>query len=113
MLANQPDKQKLHYAFVLRNMKYGWTLEQRRAYLEFLEKEREKSGGASYQGFIDNMRKDFLENASEAERFALKSTIAETQPKPTSLPKPNGPGKDWTLAEAGRPHPKRFDGPQL
>ncbi len=99
MLANQPDKQKLHYAFVLRNMKYGWTLEQRRAYLEFLENERDKSGGASYQGFIDNMRKDFLDNASEAERIALKSTIAETQPKPASLPKPKGPGHDWTLAE--------------
>jgi putative heme-binding domain-containing protein len=99
MLANQPDLQKLHYAFVLRNMKYGWTLEQRRAYLKFLEEEREKSGGASYQGFIDNMRQDFLDNATEAERFALKSTIAETQPKPTSLPQAIGPGQDWTLDE--------------
>ena len=99
MLANQPDLQKLHYAFVLRNMKYGWTLDERRAYLKFLEEERKKSGGASYQGFIDNMRQEFLENASEAERFALKSTIAETQPKPTELPKAIGPGKDWTLEE--------------
>jgi putative heme-binding domain-containing protein len=99
MLANQPDKQKLYYAFTLRNMKYGWTLEERKAYLTFLENEREKKGGASYQGFIDNMRKDFLDNASEAERFALQATIAETQPKPTSLPKAKGPGKDWSLEE--------------
>jgi putative heme-binding domain-containing protein len=99
MLANQPDLQKLHYCFVLRNMKYGWTLEQRKAYLKFLEGEREKSGGASYRGFIDNMRQDFLDNATEAERVALQSTIAETQPKPESLPKAIGPGKDWTLDE--------------
>ncbi|MCA9070641.1 MAG: c-type cytochrome, partial [Planctomycetaceae bacterium] len=99
MLANQPDRQKIHYAFTLRNMKYGWTLEQRRAYLKLLDEQREKSGGASFQGFIDNMRKDFLENASDAERLALKSTIAETQPKPQSLPKAIGPGKDWTLDE--------------
>ncbi len=99
MLANQPNQQKLYYAFTLRNMKYGWTLEERKSYLAFLEKEREKSGGASYQGFIDNMRKDFLDNASEAERFALQATIAETQPKPTTLPKAIGPGQDWSMEE--------------
>ncbi len=70
MLANRPELQKLYYSFVLRNMKYGWTLDQRKAYLKFLEGEREKSGGASYRGFIDNMRQDFLDNATEAERIA-------------------------------------------
>lgn len=99
MLKNQVDLQKLHYAFVLRNMKFGWTLEQRQQYFEWLASAREKSGGASYQGFIDNIRNEALANASEAERKALESTVAIAPPKPAELPKPEGPGHDWTLDE--------------
>ena len=99
MLKNQVDLQKLHYAFVLRNMKFGWTLEQRKQYFTWLAAAREKSGGASYQGFIDNIRNEALANASEAERTALESTVATAPPKPADLPKPEGPGHEWTLDE--------------
>ncbi|MFP6763523.1 MAG: heme-binding protein, partial [Planctomycetaceae bacterium] len=37
MLANMPDLDKAHYAFALRNMKYGWTLGQRKAYLAYYQ----------------------------------------------------------------------------
>lgn len=95
MLANQPELQKLHYAFILRNMRYGWTLEERRQYVAWLNKERQKSGGASYQGFIDNIKKEAFENMSEAEREALQS---EELPVVSGedLPKPAGPGKAYT-----------------
>ena len=36
ILANHPEVQKLHYAFVLRNLRYGWTLDQRKAYFAWL-----------------------------------------------------------------------------
>ncbi|MBP87670.1 MAG: heme-binding protein [Planctomycetaceae bacterium] len=99
VLKNQVDLQKLHYAFALRNMKFGWTLEQRQQYFTWLASAREKSGGASYQGFIDNIRNEALANASEAERKALESTVATAPPRPAELPKPKGPGYDWTLEE--------------
>ncbi|MDP6468726.1 MAG: c-type cytochrome [Pirellulaceae bacterium] len=99
MLANQPDLQKLHYAFTLRNVRYGWTFEQRRQYLVWLAEARDRSGGASYQGFIDNMRKDALENASEAERKLLASEIMITPVNTAELPKATGPGRAWTLAD--------------
>ncbi|GIS62591.1 MAG: hypothetical protein CM1200mP2_48160 [Planctomycetaceae bacterium] len=30
------EMQKIHYAFVLRTMRYGWTLDQRREYFKWL-----------------------------------------------------------------------------
>ena len=99
MLKNQVDLQKLHYAFALRNVRYGWTLDQRKQYFEWLAAARERSGGASYQGFIDNIRKEALANASDAERKALKSAVALAPPKAGELPKAAGPGRDWTLDE--------------
>jgi putative heme-binding domain-containing protein len=98
MLANHPVLDRVHYALVLRNMKYGWTLPQRQRYFEQLASLRTKTGGASYQGFIDNIRKEALENASPAERAALEGKIAPP-PKPTELPKPIGPGQQWAVAD--------------
>ena len=99
VLSNQVDLQKLHYAFALRNLRYGWTLDQRKQYFAWLADARTKSGGASYEGFIDNIRKDALANASEAERTAIESSVAIAPPKPTELPIPTGPGHDWQLDE--------------
>ncbi len=97
MLANHPDLEKVHFAFTLRNMKYGWTLEERKEYFTRLAELREKSGGASYRGFIDNIRKDALLNASPAERKAIESNVALQPPRPAELPKPIGPGRKWTV----------------
>jgi putative heme-binding domain-containing protein len=97
MLANQPEIEKLHIAFALRNLRYGWTIEQRKRYFDFLGEQSRKSGGASYGGFINNMRNDALANMSESERKAL--SVTAPQPKPVDLPKPVGPGKAWTLDE--------------
>lgn len=99
MLANMPDLDKAHYAFTLRNMKYGWTLEQRQAYLAYYKKAATKSGGASYQGFLQNAQKDWLEHASETERKALAGQISQNAPKEEDLPKPFGPGREWAMAE--------------
>ncbi|NQV27034.1 MAG: heme-binding protein [Rhodopirellula sp.] len=99
MLANMPNLNQTHYAYVLRNMKYGWTLDQRRQYLDWFARASKKSGGASFGGFLTNIKNDFLANATEAERKALESSIAAAAPKEADLPKPKGPGKEWTLDE--------------
>ena len=99
MFANHPDLQKIHYALVLRNMRYGWTLDQRRVYFEWFNEALKRSGGASYQGFINNIRTEALANVSEAEKKALASTIIAPPPEPEDLPKPKGPGHKWELSE--------------
>jgi putative heme-binding domain-containing protein len=96
MLANQPEIEKIHFALVLRTMRYGWTLEQRKKYFAWLDAAAQKSGGASYQGFINNIRTEALANASDAEKQALAAT--SPPPKPVELPKPKGPGRNWDLS---------------
>lgn len=97
MLKNAPDQQQMHYAFALRNVREGWTLEQRKAYFEFLERARQWSGGASYVNFIKNIDNEAFENASEAERLAIEATGARKPFVQPELPKPQGPGQSWTM----------------
>lgn len=99
MLENLPDAQKIHYAFALRNASTGWTLEQRKFYFDFLNQAREWSGGASYPGFIRNIDNEAFENASEQERLAIEATGARKPYRVAELPRPQGPGKTWTLDE--------------
>jgi putative heme-binding domain-containing protein len=102
MLANAPDLQKLHYLFVLRNLRDGWTLEERKFYFRWLNEARQRSGGASFQGFLNNIEKDALENATEAERLAIEAAGLLKPIKTAELPKPKGPGRDWKLDELVR-----------
>ena len=102
MLDNPPPTMGLAYAFALRNVRYGWSLEQRRAYLTFLKAAEGHTGGASYKGFIENMRDDSLQNSSPAERAALAELtgkVADAVSAFTATP-PKGPGKVWTVDEA-------------
>lgn len=97
MLANAPDLQKFHYAFVLRNAREGWTVEQRKFYFTWLNDLRKKSGGASFQGFITNLEKEAFENATDTERLAIEAAGLRKPYKAPELPKPVGPGRDWTV----------------
>jgi len=99
MYKNMPETQKVHYALALRNMKYGWTIEQRKEYLAWLDEAGKRSGGASYQGFIANIRKESLENASPAEIKQLGDDAAPPVIVETDLPQPIGPGRTWTVAD--------------
>ena len=99
ILSNHPELQKIHYAFVLRTMRYGWTLDQRREYFKWLGDAGGRSGGASYTGFLNNIRKEALVNVSEAERKSLAATVAPPAVKLDTLPKPKGPGQEWTVGQ--------------
>jgi putative heme-binding domain-containing protein len=107
MLANSVDQQKMAYAFALRNVKDGWTLDQRRAYTAFLAEAQTKSGGASYQGFVTNTYRDYLDNASEADRKAIEAAgLGLPYKGRRELPKAAGPGKEWTVADLVALEPK-------
>lgn len=102
---NHPDVMQMHYAFALRNLKTGWTIEDRKVYFNWFNTARTWSGGASYQGFLRNIDKDAWENASEQEKLAIEAFGARKPVLPPELPKAAGPGQDWTvesiLAAAG------------
>jgi putative heme-binding domain-containing protein len=102
MLTNGADLQKLYYLFVLRNMHEGWTWEQRKFYFEWLNDARKHSGGASYQGFLNNIESDAFANASDSERLAIESAGLRKPFRMKELPKPRGPGRDWKLDELAK-----------
>ncbi|MCC7083515.1 MAG: c-type cytochrome [Pirellulales bacterium] len=97
MMGNQPDRQKTHYAFALRNVKNGWTLDQRRAYFAFLRSAVRRSGGRSFEGFLRNIDREAYENASADEQQQIADAGLRPPFEALELPKPNGPGQDWTV----------------
>jgi putative heme-binding domain-containing protein len=99
MMKNRPEATNIWYAFVLRNLKTGWTLDQRKAYFRWLDKARGWSGGASYQGFINNIDKDAYDNATDTERLAVEAAGVHKPAPIKEIPKPKGPGRQWTLRE--------------
>lgn len=99
MHANRPETQKMHYAYVLRNAKTGWRAEDRAFYFQWLQDAQGKSGGASYRNFLKNIDADAFVNVPEVERLALSASGLRKAFSGPELPKPLGPGHDWTLEE--------------
>ena len=99
VLKNSADPQKFHYAFVLRNARAGWTMDLRKAFFTFLNELRTKSGGSSFQGFINNLEKDAFDNATDAERLAIEALGLRKPFVAKQLPKAKGPGKDYSIEE--------------
>ncbi len=94
-----PDQQQTWYAFCLRNAKEGWTMDQRKVYFSWFERAHQWAGGASYHGFLRNIDRECYENASEKERLLIEASGARKPYTLPEIPKPTGPGKDWTLEE--------------
>ncbi len=102
LLSNHPPTRELGYAFILRNMRSGWTIEQRKAYFTFLNQAAKASGGASYPGYLTRIRDEALGNCTDAERKALESITGEDfNPVPDfPIAKIEGPGKEYSLESA-------------
>ncbi len=96
-ITNAPDQQQMWYAFSLRNAKEGWTLEHRKVYFAWFERAAKWAGGASFRGFLRNIENEAFLNATEQERLLIEASGARKPYAPPELPKPAGPGKDWTL----------------
>lgn len=102
MLDNHPPTRELMLAFMLRTMRKGWTLEDRRTYFTFLNNAATKAGGSSYSGFLTRIRDEALGTCTDEERKALEDITGENfDPQPDfAIVEIAGPGKKWSLAEA-------------
>ena len=100
MLANQPDLQQFHYAFSLRNLKSGWTVDQRKEFFAWFQKAQGWQGGNSYQKFLINAANDAYALCNDQERFVLEALgVRKSAEIPKTLPQPKGPGKAYTTEE--------------
>jgi putative heme-binding domain-containing protein len=112
---------QLHYIFTLRNVSEGWTLEQRRRYFSwfnkdlnsiqhpprtlswFLEAGRGFSFGASFNKFMVNIKNDALAHLTDSEKNALKDILDGGLTVDRELP-PNpiltrGEFTEWTMSD--------------
>ncbi|MGN8226596.1 PQQ-dependent sugar dehydrogenase [Gracilimonas sp. BCB1] len=102
MQENPPPVQEIEYLFILRNLRDGWTIEQRREYFTFINEASGKMGGSSYAGYLRKIRDDALSNASKEEHDAVADITGVsliTEPG-FEIVQPEGPGRDWTVNEA-------------
>jgi putative heme-binding domain-containing protein len=103
----ETQEEQIHYVISLRNLKSGWTLEQRKTYFSWFNRDRkfdrhspgtlkwfadagrDYSDGASFPRFMGNIQKASASALTEAERAELASIItrAPVVPKPPAAPR--------------------------
>jgi putative heme-binding domain-containing protein len=76
LMTESPSQQEqIHYALVLRNLKSGWTLDQRRVYFSWFVQAQKYKGGASFKRFIQNIKDEAVDLLSESEKLALADVL--------------------------------------
>ncbi len=79
--AGTEDRQlQIHYVYCLREVKDGWTAEQKQRLLTWFREAKDWRGGASFPGFINRLFESSLEFFDEEERKAAYAAIPEFAP---------------------------------
>jgi putative heme-binding domain-containing protein len=93
LLAAAPtQEEQLHYAYCLRPLKTGWTIDQRRQYFEWFLQAGRYRGGHSFIGFVGNVRQAAIENLDAGDAATLRDVI-------------RAPIVTTPLEQAGEPRP--------
>lgn len=101
LLATAPtQEEQIAYVRNLRNLKSGWTLDQRKTYFTWFQKAANYKGGNSLRGFFNAMKNDAVATLSADEQLRLKP-ILEAQPETqqVAIAPPRPFVKKWTLDE--------------
>jgi putative heme-binding domain-containing protein len=101
MMANTPNTRNIHYAYCLRRVRSGWTLDDRKYFFGWLNDALAKDGGKSFAGYIRAIRKDAIAQLDTADVEALAGLLEDFPTVDLSkLPKPKGPPGAWTVDTA-------------
>ncbi|MDX1950677.1 MAG: c-type cytochrome [Verrucomicrobiota bacterium] len=108
-------EEQVSYVFHLRHLKEGWTMDQRREYFSWFQKDhsqarhpeslvsafieagRDYGNGASFPKFLQNMRKDAVAALSDNERAELAGLITGDAAKPVTKAKERAFVKEWKV----------------
>jgi putative heme-binding domain-containing protein len=94
------QEEQIAYVRNLRNLKTGWTIDQRKQYFTWFLKAGSYKGGNSLAGFFRNMKNDAMATLTPAEMEALKPILEATPEGQTVTISPPRPFvKKWTLDE--------------
>ncbi len=81
------QEDQIHYAFCLRDMDSGWTNELRRNYFQWFFDVATARGGASFGGFLSNIRDVALAKLNEQQKQSLGELVGK-------MPEPKDPLAD-------------------
>jgi putative heme-binding domain-containing protein len=98
-LEKRSDLLQVHYAYVLRTVteKAAWSLADRKTYHAWFQRALEWAGGNSFRKFLVNIENASLDGYSDTDKLALETLGARKPYTPPPLPKPEGPGRAWTV----------------
>jgi putative heme-binding domain-containing protein len=104
------------YVLHLRDITNGWTLDERKDYFAWFDKDHSKAGhppqmiqyfkdadreysdGASFQNFLKHFRENAIASLNESERTALASIVSEKQAAPEKVAERKFV-KSWTMSD--------------
>lgn len=100
-MANSPNILNMHYLFCLKDVTAGWTMDDRKFYLGWVKDLASRSGGNMFRGYIDKIRESAINSVPAKDRLALKYLMGDIKTvNLETLPKPKGPGVEWTVDSA-------------
>ena len=101
MNGSNSAEQQIHYAFCLREAQKGWTPQTRKAYFQWFYDIGTARGGASFGGFLENIRKVAIGNMEDEDKAALgELTGPLPAPKdPLADLAPRSQVKQWSVDE--------------
>lgn len=99
---SSPDRQQIAYAYTLRHATVGWTPELSHDYFAWFTTTHKWRGGASFAGFISNIRHDALDLVVDDEQRTRLADLSKTPVHTfvSGAAAPKGPGKIYTVDEA-------------
>lgn len=110
MLLAAPLVERMHTAQMLLWLDGGWTKPQRRRYFELIaDAVQNSNGGHTYEDIWNRIREVAMEQTPEGWRDAL-TEVAEKASSEPHLPRPQGPGEEWTMSELLDAVGKKFRG---
>jgi len=100
-MANTPNSQNIQYAYSLRRVQDGWSLEDRKYFFSWMNETLEKSGGKSFAGYIRAIRNDAIDHLPPEDSSAISWLLGDIATVDLSqLPTPEGPPVIWTTDAA-------------
>jgi putative heme-binding domain-containing protein len=101
LLASAPtQEEQIEYAKALRVLKTGWTPKLREQYFSWFLKAGTFNGGMSFEGFMNNIKKDAIALLSDADKEHLKPILdARPAESPLAVSKPRPLVKKRSLDE--------------
>lgn len=101
MMENTPNTQNIHYAYSLRQVRNGWTVEDRKYYFGWLNQSLKKDGGKSFSGYINAIRAEAITHLSPEDAEVISGLLGDIAPVDLSeLPSAKGPPVAWTVDSA-------------